>query len=107
VYRSARWQRGAGGTMVGHVRSAEASDVWATPFVPEAVLPAAQLENIFRVSLSLQQPAAPVRRLRLGRLARFAAAGSGPVVRSADATWSVLDESAQTAFHLEGLAYEA
>ena len=108
VYRAAQWRQARDGTIVGQVRTAEPSDLWATTFVPEAALPGAQLENIFRAELSLQRPAAAVRRLCLRRMERFSGSrGWGPVVRSAEGSWSVLDKDGRTALHLEGLVYEA
>jgi hypothetical protein len=107
VYRAAQWRRTPDGRMVGLVRTAEPSDLWATSFVPTAVLPGAQLENLFHAALAMQQPAAPARRLRILRIERFARpAPWGAVVGSARGdAWSILDEDGRTALRVEGLGY--
>jgi NAD(P)-dependent dehydrogenase (short-subunit alcohol dehydrogenase family) len=107
VYPRALWWRAPSGTLTGHVRAAESSDVWATPFVPEAALPDAHLENMLRAALWLQRPAESVRRLRLAQLDRFARAGEwGIVVHSAGGdVWSILGDDARTALRLSGLEY--
>jgi NAD(P)-dependent dehydrogenase (short-subunit alcohol dehydrogenase family) len=107
VYRAAQWRRATDGRIVGLVRTAEPSDLWATSFVPSAVLPGAQLENVFHAALALQQPVAPVRRLSLLRIERLARPSPwGAIVGSAGGdAWSVLDDDGRTALRLEGLAY--
>jgi NAD(P)-dependent dehydrogenase (short-subunit alcohol dehydrogenase family) len=100
VYRPAQWRRAADGALVGLVRSVEPADVWATPFVPEARLPGAELESVFRAELSRR----PGRRLRLASLERFASGPSAGAVIGRDGAWSVLDESAQVVVELTGLA---
>ena len=107
VYRAAQWRRAADGALLGLVRTAEPADLWATPFVPEAALPGAQLENVFRAELSLLRPVEPVRRLRLARLERDGRERKwGAVLRTARGDgWSVLDETARTALRLDGLTY--
>ena len=107
VYPAAQWRQTRDGTLVGLVRNAQPSDLWATPFVPESALPGAQLENIFRAALSLQQPVEPAQRLRLERLDRFASGEEwGPVVRPPRGDeWVILDPDAHIALRLEGLAY--
>jgi hypothetical protein len=107
VYRRAQWRRTADGALAGRVRAAEPSDLWATPFVPEAALPGAQLESIFRAALSLQRAGEPVRRLSLARMERFGHEREWGAVlgtRLGDG-WSVLDEASRTALRLDGLAY--
>lgn len=107
VYRAAQWRRAQDGRMVGQVRSAEPSDLWATSFVPGATLPGAQLENIFHAALARQRPAARVGRLRLERMERFARASEwGAVVHSDQGdAWSILGDDGRTALTLEGLNY--
>jgi NAD(P)-dependent dehydrogenase (short-subunit alcohol dehydrogenase family) len=107
VYRPALWRQAPDGTMVGEVRTAEPSDLWATSYVPEAVLPGAQLENIFLAALSFQRPAVPVHRLRLARMERFDKASKwGVVVGSAQGdVWSVLDGDGRMALHMKGLDF--
>lgn len=107
VYRRAQWRRSADGALVGRVRPAEPSDLWATPFVPDAALPGAQLESILRTALSLQGPADPVRRLSLARMERFARDGEwGALVGTQRGDgWAVLDGASRTALRLDGLAY--
>ena len=89
------------------MRTAAPADLWATPFVPEAALPGAQLENVLRAELFLLRPAEPVRRLRLARLERFGREREwGAIVRTARGDeWSVLDEAGRTALRLDGLTY--
>jgi NAD(P)-dependent dehydrogenase (short-subunit alcohol dehydrogenase family) len=108
VYRLARWRRTGDGTMVGEVRRAEPSDLWATSFVPEAVLPSAQLENIFRVAAAIGVGNDAVHRLRLARVKRFARTGeSGAAVGNAQGgNWAVLDVDGRTLLQLEGLGYD-
>jgi NAD(P)-dependent dehydrogenase (short-subunit alcohol dehydrogenase family) len=106
VYRAAQWRRATDGAVVGLVRTVEPSDLWATPFVPDAALPGAQLENIFRAQLSLERPAS-VRRLRLARMERYAVERAWGTVRGSarGGGWSVLDEAGRTILDLDGLAY--
>ncbi len=108
VYRAAQWRRAPDRRLVGRVRAAEPSDLWATSFVPEAVLPGAQLENVLQAALALQEPAEPVQRLRLDRMERFARALPwGEAVGSARGdAWSILDEDGRTALRLDGLGYD-
>jgi NAD(P)-dependent dehydrogenase (short-subunit alcohol dehydrogenase family) len=107
VYRRAQWRRMADGALAGLVRTTEPSDLWATPFVPEAVLPGAQLESIFRAGLSLQRPSRQIRRLSLGRMERFAREREWGAILGTHGGdgWFVLDEASRTAMRLEGLAY--
>jgi NAD(P)-dependent dehydrogenase (short-subunit alcohol dehydrogenase family) len=107
VYPPALWWRAPSGTLTGHVRPAEPSDIWATPFVPEAALPAAHLESILRAALWLQQPAANVARLRVARMDRFARTAEwGMVVHPAGGdVWSILADDGRTALQLRGLEY--
>ena len=103
VYRAPQWRRAADGTLAGLARTVEPADVWATPFVPEARLPAAELESILRAQLSLSRSAAGT--LRLALLERFASAASSGAVVGEDGEWSVLDGAARVVVQLAGLAY--
>ncbi len=82
VYRAAQWRRTADGALVGLVRIVEPADLWATPFVPETRLPAAELENVFRAQLSLSSSSA--RTLGLASLERFASGPSSGAVVGGD-----------------------
>ena len=103
VYRAPQWHRAADGTLAGLARTVEPADVWATPFVPEARLPAAELESILRAQLSLSRSAAGT--LRLALLERFASAASSGAVVAKDGEWSVLDGAARVVVQLAGLAF--
>ena len=106
VYRAAQWRRTEDGGLAADVRTTEPADLWAMPYVPQAALPGAQLENVFRAALALHRPGAPPERLRLGRLERFAGGDWGGVVRTAgEAAWYVLGPDGRTRLRLEGLDY--
>jgi hypothetical protein len=107
VYRRAQWRRTEDGVLVGLVRTAQPSDLWAMPFVPEPALPGPQLECILHAALALQRTGEPVRALTLDRLERFAhERGSGLVLGAPRGEgWSVLDEDSRETLRLDGLAY--
>jgi hypothetical protein len=93
--------------MVGRVRAVEPADLWATSFVPGALLPGAQLESVLQAALARQRPSGDARRLRLARMERFVRPQAwGAVVGSgAGNMWTILGDDGRTALTLDGLDY--
>ncbi|HWB95517.1 MAG TPA: KR domain-containing protein [Bryobacteraceae bacterium] len=103
--KKARWGRSTTGLLVGEARGCPQADLWSTPYLPDAYLPHAPLENAISAALGLASEPE-------GRWLKIARLVPQPNPHAADLTilgnqrtgaWWIVDREGQEITRLEGL----
>jgi NAD(P)-dependent dehydrogenase (short-subunit alcohol dehydrogenase family) len=103
AFDAGQWARGPRGGLLAEIKPASATDLWATPYVPQLRLPVALLEAAIRVTAAVTADEGPVDNLLLDALDVIDGARQASKLVQAGRSMVYLDKEARTTHAVTGL----